>query len=64
MLRHCGSFSGNFSTQLTRRHEGGMNFLEVCVPPPPVYIEFYGDIAVGEDNMTPNTACLAFNATK
>ena len=47
MLRHCGSFSGNFSTQLTRRHdEGGMNFLEVCVPPPPVYIEFYGDIAV------------------
>ena len=44
--------------------EGGMNFVEVCVPPPPVYIEFYGDIAVAEDNMTPNTACLAFNATK
>ena len=35
-----------------------MKFLEVCVAP--AYIEFYGDIAVAEDNMTPNTACIAF----
>ena len=35
-----------------------MKFLEFFVP---VYIEFYRDIALAEeDNMTPNTACIAF----
>ena len=57
MLGHCRSFSGKFLTEFTSRH-GGMKFLEVCVPG---YFEFYGDIAVAEeDNMTPNTACIAF----
>ena len=62
MLRHYRSFSGKFLTQFTRRH-GGMKFLEFFVP---VYIEFYRDIALAEeDNMTPNTACIAFKlATK
>ena len=38
---------------------GGIKFLEIFVA---VYIEFYGDIAVAEeDNMTPNTDCIAFS---